>query len=356
MIRLLPSNLPKDPEYPHDLKKLGYFINENDYVKAIDAPEEDFEYFIDKNDRYNKMHGEAFNSALRKIALERLEKLGLPVLRVPLGARPDQPHIPILATPDLHRKQRIVIVFGESCQDLGIWAYRSMGREQQQQGGGGTVDAGSAVDFVRKVQSAAFRPDETEAPGLVFANLGQLLWWRHGRQAVSFNTWDAIPRESAVSSACLIDNVRNRVPGNNNPHRHIEYVFNEVIAKLANPHAKLEILGVADGSLDVTYFLNDFWYMWGHRISAFALTAPLHDASDVTNARFAAFMRTRARAFLCNPAPANTLIATEPLGCMAVSSGESQIVECIMPNACNLIIDYLREMAIKEDVSMSNAF
>ncbi|KAI9796690.1 MAG: hypothetical protein M1833_006030 [Piccolia ochrophora] len=340
MYRLLPGHLPKDPTFPHDLKGLGYFINDKDYIKSISEPAEDFDFFVTKSYRHNKMRGEAMSACMRKLVLERLEKLSLPILRLPIGTLATEPHVPILASPDLSSKKRLVVVLGEAFQDLGIWAYRSVGRE-----GLGGINDGSAINFVKEVQKAPLsRSDDSDA-GIIIANPGQLLWWRRGKQPVTFQTWYALPRKSAVHGPRRIDDVKNRVPGNGNCAKHVEYVFNEVVAKLAREDVKLYVLGVADGGTDMLSFLNKNWSTWESRISAIALSHPLHIPDDVSTPRFASFMSTHARAYLCHDEPANTPVSDTDYGCPTFSSGESQWAECIMTKASVLVVDWFREMA-----------
>jgi len=59
MFRRLEGSLPKDPEFPAQLTKLGYFINEMSQIKSIEKPDENFNFFITNNDRYNEIHREA---------------------------------------------------------------------------------------------------------------------------------------------------------------------------------------------------------------------------------------------------------------------------------------------------------
>ncbi|KKA18197.1 hypothetical protein T310_7865, partial [Rasamsonia emersonii CBS 393.64] len=137
------KNLPKDPVFPADLEKLGYFINDKDQIRKIANPEEEFQFKISTNDRWNELQREAMNTCIRRIVLSRLQALGLSTLRLPLNAGPKEQHVPILASQNLGTAKRIVVVFGEPIQDLGIWAYRTVGTE--------SISAGSAISFARAV-------------------------------------------------------------------------------------------------------------------------------------------------------------------------------------------------------------
>ncbi|KAI5303644.1 40S ribosomal protein mrp2, mitochondrial, partial [Ascosphaera pollenicola] len=192
--------LPEDPKFPSDLKDLGYHINEKDELRSIENPEEPFRYKVNVNDRYNEVRKEAFNACTRETVLSRLQGLDLQKLRLPIGNTELMPHVPILITPSIFTSKRVIVVFGEPTQDLGIWAYRTIG--------GQTINAGSAVNFTKEVLK-----DGKDASGLIIANLGQLVWYCRGRRAVSLATWEALPRESAVFPSYKITR-RNIIPQN----------------------------------------------------------------------------------------------------------------------------------------------
>ena len=77
MFRRLSNSLPKDPEFPADLEKLGliflrlrqpsslilarYFLNSSDQIRSIARPDQEFNFFISKNERVCEKQREAFN-------------------------------------------------------------------------------------------------------------------------------------------------------------------------------------------------------------------------------------------------------------------------------------------------------
>ncbi|EEP80691.1 predicted protein [Uncinocarpus reesii 1704] len=247
------ESLPSDPVFPSDLKKLGYFINENDQIRMISHPLEKFLYKINANDRYNEMQKEAMNNCIRDIVLSRLHNLGLQTLRLPIGASPKSQHVPILVSSSLGSQSRVIVVFGEPAQDLGIWAYRAM-----EQG----LNFGSAVNFAKAVvgdskeSKDANNSKTTRKSGLVLANPGQLVWYSHGERAVSLPTWHAIPRRYAVDPPMKMS-YRNKIPGNENWQDHITYVFEEVLAKSLSETAKIDIIGLAEGGLGAIRYLAE---------------------------------------------------------------------------------------------------
>ncbi|KAI9784231.1 MAG: hypothetical protein M1816_000903 [Peltula sp. TS41687] len=342
MFRRLSSSLPKDPKYPANLKELGYFVTDTDEIKSIANPEEEFVYFIDKNERYNETHKEAMNICIRELVLQRMADLDINILRLPLGTPSSKPHIPILASKDLSKKKRVILVFNEAMQDLGIWAYRMVNRS-----GPGSINRGSAVAFAKNLQSYATSSTEKESPGLVLANLGQLLWWRGGKQAVSFVTWNVLPRKTAVHGPMRIDGVKNRVPGNESLDQHVQYMFDEVMAKITDKDVKIDIVGLSDGGSAVIKFLNDNWAVWSSRIAAIALGTPLYHTSEITNPSFAEFLKARARGYVCSPLEPNTLIPDENFGCPTFASGEEFYTECVMPAANKLMLDFFNDVAMQ---------
>ena len=62
MFRRLPNTLPKDPSFPADLEKLGYFINDNDQIRQIKKPDQKYQFVVNRNDRVNEVYKEAMNS------------------------------------------------------------------------------------------------------------------------------------------------------------------------------------------------------------------------------------------------------------------------------------------------------
>ncbi|KAI9819160.1 MAG: hypothetical protein M1827_007316 [Pycnora praestabilis] len=310
MFRRLSSSLPKDPDFPHDLEGLGYFINDKEEIKQIAHPSEEFEYFMTKNDRYNEMHREAMNICTRRIVLDRLLALGLTTLRLPLGTTATDPHIPILVGPDLSSKSRVILIFNEAMQDLGIWAYREIGSR-------GGINQGSMVNMIKLLYS--MHNGEKEAPGVVIANLGQLIWYRGGKKAVSSVSWHSLPRKSAVHSPMRLDNVKNRVPGNEDWKAHVSYIFNEVVSKFVNKDAKIDVIGLSDGAIEA-----------------------------------------RARSYILSHDPLDTLLLSPDItipdipsyldlyGLNCYSAGEAEYSECIMPAAYTAILEFLKHCATTE--------
>ncbi|KAL4751592.1 hypothetical protein BDW72DRAFT_212657 [Aspergillus terricola var. indicus] len=360
------QDLPLDPVFPADLKKLGYFINDKDQIRKIADPKQGFQYKINRNDRWNEVQRNALNECIRQIVLSRLCDLGLITLCLPLTSGPKKPHVPILVSKNLASASRIILVFGEPVQDLGIWAYRTIGTE--------SINAGSAVDFVK----AILQPDqdarsvcETQSKitkkgdvAVVLANTGQLIWHCGLGRAMTIVTQLALPRPSAVDPP-LAETRRNKIPENRNWQEHVISVFEGIFAargRLVRRDAKIEVIGASEGGLGAVRYLVKNWPVWRDNISALCLANPLHTKSFDLNsfepnttrsknarsnsASFAAFVSSRCRAYVLSPEPLGVPISiteTQELdrGCNCYSSGEELNAECIVPRAWKHMLAWL---------------
>ncbi|OOF95955.1 hypothetical protein ASPCADRAFT_405644 [Aspergillus carbonarius ITEM 5010] len=350
------KDLPADPVFPADLTKLGYFINDNDQIRMIMDPEKEFQYKINKHERWNDMQREAMNTCIRNIVSSRLHDLGLVTLRLPLTAKPTDPHVPILVSKNISSASRVIVVFGEPIQDLGVWAYRTIGHE--------SIDAGSAVAFARAVLNEKVDADSTTDPNskvtnnnlsdtaLVLANTGQLVWHCRSRRAMTLASWPCVPRESAVDPPPAMTR-RNKIPGNGNWQEHVNYVFDEILAargRLVRADAKIGVIGLADGGLGAIRYLANNWESWRPYISAICLSNPLHLASIDLGAQqntedsssFASFISSRCRGYMISNQPVGLPVASShDHGCNCYSSGEGLNVECIMPQAWKNMLEWL---------------
>lgn len=183
--------------------------------------------------------------------MQRLERLGLVKIRLPLGASEADKHVPIYVSKDLKDKKEIIVLFGEACQDLGIFAHRVIG-------GKGGIDVGSAVGFIKYISFSAAK-EGREAPGIILANLGQLFWSYRAKRALTLVSWGALPRKSAADPPYDLDEYKNSIPENKSCKEHVSCIFENV---LANPEfcaqdSKIQIVGVSEGAVESTMFLHD---------------------------------------------------------------------------------------------------
>ncbi len=119
--------------------------------------------------------------------------------------------------------------------------------------------------------------------------MGQLRWWRRGKKAVTQTSWNALPQASAVEQPYHFDEDKNTIPGNRTTYEHVKYVFSEVVEKLVDHNAQLNVIGVSDGAVQVETFLEkpENFMIWGKRVTALALLATYFLAHEIKNADFA---------------------------------------------------------------------
>ncbi|KAJ5212135.1 uncharacterized protein N7498_003781 [Penicillium cinerascens] len=339
------KNLPPDPEYPVELKKLGYFITEKDLIRQTANPEAEYKYKINRNDRFNIKHREAMNEAVRGIVLPRLEDAGLKTLRLPhrdgnppRDSFPTEAHVPILISPNLSKTPRILVVFGEPIQDLGIWSHRTINRDG--------INIGSAVDFTKAVLGEGKGKVATDGSGnrtdvaLILANTGQLLWHCATSRAITTSTWLANPRPAGNYDQAKMS-YRNMIPGNKDWREHVAYVFEKVLWKSLGPSTRVDIIGMSEGGLGAINYLTEHWEKWRPYISAMCLADPLQSTNiDLNMAKladstsFPAFMSSRCRAYIVSQDEADKpQIGYRHHGCKCYSSGETQNSEGILPRA-----------------------
>lgn len=173
-------------------------------------------------------------------------------------------------SPNITKKSRVVVIFGETHQDLGVLAQRVLG-------GPGGIDKGSLVSIVKallqKQSSPAAAASTTgDVPGIILANMGELVWWPKGNRTLSRFAFDWAPMRSAAHIGNYIDPSVNRVPGNETPTAHVKYIFETVIPLLVNTTAGLDIIGLGDGADVVESYLNndETWTRVGSRLNCFA--------------------------------------------------------------------------------------
>ena len=181
---------------------------------------------------------------IRDIVTQRLQESGLQIMRVPIGSSAKEPHVPILVSKDIDHAPRIVAVFGDPTQDLGIWAYRSIDSDG--------IDTGSAVKFTKTVLGEGEKKTDT---ALVLSNTGQLLWHCQSASAVTQQSWVAAPWPLGHRAPATMTR-RNKVPGNADWREHVEYVFENVLWPALGPQTRVDVVGVSEGGRGAIQYLK----------------------------------------------------------------------------------------------------
>jgi hypothetical protein len=183
-------------------------------------------------------------------------------------------------------------------------------------------------------------------------------------------SWFALPQKSAVDVQYRFDAEKNTIPGNRNTEEHVDYIFNHVVQELVDENATLDVIGVSEGAVRVSVFLesDENFKKWGKRVDAFASIASYFLAHEINNNAFAKWFREvkfvsrniglslmfwqRGRVFLVSEEPCGYFLAGPEggrhigaYGCPAFSLGESYYAETILPKGYKTVIDWFQEVA-----------
>ncbi|OOQ83095.1 Arb2 domain-containing protein [Penicillium brasilianum] len=346
------SDLPPDPHFPADLEKLGYTITADDKIRSSIDLETGFKYKINRNDRYNVKNREAMDECIRRIVISRLQEAGLEIWRLPFGNGPQEskaptsePHVPIQVSKNLSKAARVIVVFGDLVQDLGIWTYRSVGADG--------INFGSAVNFTKSVLGDA---TDNTGTALVIANTGQLLWHCASSRAVTQRTWEAADRPVGPLGQAT-RSWRNKIPGNKDWREHIQFVFEHVLWPWLNEKSRIDVIGLSEGGQGAIEYLQKRWAVWKPYISGICLGNPLHstvvdlDMSTLTDPKpFTTFLASRGRAYVISSDEVGKFQARyRDHGCNCYASGEEFNAECIMPHAWRDMLAWLNVLYLNPD-------
>ncbi|KAF2146247.1 uncharacterized protein K452DRAFT_355671 [Aplosporella prunicola CBS 121167] len=366
MFRLREQGMPVDPAYPSDLRQLGYFINAESNVKQIQPPHDFFIYKISNNERVNDVYREAMNECIRKEIVQRMAALGMPPLYLPhfTYTKPNsQPNVPILLSSknDLRKKKRVIVVINDDNQDLGVFAYRHIMREEG-------IEAGSVIALAKAMQIRQLdhidkithdtarlqlghkddnaqdavqppqreaedavpastsgasqepidtttvpfkRPETWEVPGLVVLNPGQLLYSHLENKAMTNTSWDAKPRPSSVHQQSPVNPEFNKTKGHESVLEHVKSVFDSILADedWVASDAELYVIGLRCGGDAVVQLLSNEWPKYKGRVKAILLADPTPIQDPIDDQDFVSFLRHRGRALVISPEPLSTPIA-----------------------------------------------
>lgn len=200
--------------------------------------------------------------------MKRLSALGLKKLYVPqlTYTKPGEAHIPILAPPThvLKDRKRVVVLINDGLQDLGILAYRQLQRELG-------VNGGSVVNFAKELikrstdakdesifkDGACVKDENTEAPGLIVMNCGQLIYSYKFKRPMTLRSWHALPRKSMYHDSIQIVE-ENHVEGNRDSTEHIKFVIENVIKNtdFVADDAEIYVIAIENGAENLLEILG----------------------------------------------------------------------------------------------------
>ena len=147
------------------------------------------------------------------------------------------------------------------------------------------VNTGSIVNFVRHAHSEA-------GTGIIIANPAQPLWVKHNKKAVTFKTWDALPRHIATDNAFEIVQ-DDFIPENANAAEHLLCLFKQLILPTIeqNPaHPKVYIICVDDTVRVLLQLLQQNWDLLKDHIgSVVSCNGYINPIQDFYNTEFIQF-------------------------------------------------------------------
>lgn len=279
-----------------------YFVNDDDEIRSIKDPDSYFKFYINKNQRINQRQRFEFDrtcnpdfrlnyfpnhvkssDALQGIIHERLEAQGLQKIPLPLGTPASEPHVPVFTTPDLASKSRIVLIFGEPTQMLGLIAGRVAN-------GPGGIEKGSMVSVVREIQKQACSKTDPSPPGIIIANPGEVYWWLEGSRSLTVSDSASIPLPSLVHSGRQYVK-ENIVSGHETSERHVEAVFSTLSAMMKSD-TKISLVAIGQSCDLIMKFLDseENWKAWQGNLDSMLLLGTVYPVDHLKNDRLRDFL------------------------------------------------------------------
>ncbi|KAL8684967.1 MAG: hypothetical protein Q9218_008049 [Villophora microphyllina] len=161
-------------------------------------------------------------------------------------------------------------------------------------------------------------------------------------------TWTALPRQTAVSLPMEISEEKNRVVGNRTPREHVAHIFEEVIPKLAKKDVAIDVMATGDGAQVAVEYLRDNWDGKAEKnVQAVAAgcgyTWSKGEIIGEEDGKFKTFWGNRARAYIQDYQPLETPLAGRgEMGCNCYSTGESAILELVIPTAYKSMLRFFQ--------------
>lgn len=314
--------------------------------------------------------------AVRKHLRSRLKDLGIGRLYLPqlTFKKPEEPHIPVAATPAkyLRAKRRVVVLVNDEFQDLGVFAWRMLARDAG-------IKSGSFIAFIEELMArsqvqhrnshiagsslvadesnntvGAVNTSTSAAPGFIALNPGQLLYSYALNESMSRNTWNARNVPSAAHQPICV-RAQNYVEGNKTPEEHVAFVFSNIISdtRFVHQDAELYIVGMQDRGDLVLRYLDSHWSSWHKRVKAVALMESRHIASSISNSDFKTFLKERARAWSLSTASPGAVLASPNINSKSADLTDNMELPAASSNHINWC-ENLPKNSSQEQVSQSS--
>ena len=231
---------------------------------------------------------------MQDVIHERLvEDEGLERVFLPTGGATDDPkrRTSVFVSPDLERKSRVILIFGETGNPSGIISGRTVN-------GPGGINAGSAVSLARAIS-------RTPDVGFVLLNMGEQYWWPEGQRTITTVMSNAVPLSSAVHMGrrhipalnCVeghadLRGVVTSPEGHKSPEGHVWEVFEDLVRRRVGLNTKLDIVAMADSCEVVEKFLDkeENWRKWKPMIGGMVLMGSQCSAEWLQNDNFKDFL------------------------------------------------------------------
>jgi hypothetical protein len=175
-----------------------------------------------------------------------MEQLYLPQLST---VQPkNEQFLPIYATPleELKKKSRIIVVIPQESLNFGILSLSDIFS-------GAGLEAGSAISLVKQLSARG-----GDSPGLIVLNPNEMYFSHEFKRPMTNQGWLDRTRESIAHPAHYIDKKWNRVPGNETPEKHIQFVLEKLILneRFVSADAKVDFVGLMIGGEKLLEYLN----------------------------------------------------------------------------------------------------
>jgi hypothetical protein len=324
------ADLPKDVEFPADLAKLDFKVNADGRIVEIHNAKEFFKF--EKYDKYdtNQRRYNAMHQAVRAKAHKILASMGIAPVYIDLtddmkshhvgGKKPVAPSMKILASPGFSQfdDKELYLIIGDSKQDLGIWSRKTVLTE-------GGIEHGSAIGLVAalrgiaqptKVENSPLPKDkESNLPGVIILNPGELLYSHKDKDNMSAATWHDRQREHAFAHQYKITEEHNLLPGHQTPGMHAKLFLRGFLKPVIGYRTRVNIITIGDASEAVLECLNEDFNVATAKddlIAAkltIAMIQPTHNVDIVTNPALQNLLAKHGRIWEAHSSPKGTLLA-----------------------------------------------